>query len=90
VIEALGSISSATKTNRQTNKTWLIFNTEHRSCVKEVNYSQAPVAQAYNHSYSGGRDQEDYSSKPANSSQDPILKKPFTKQVWWSGPRCRP
>jgi hypothetical protein len=31
---------------------------------------QAPVAHAYNPSYSGGRDQEDHSSKPAwaNSS----------------------
>jgi hypothetical protein len=36
-----------------------------------------PVAHAYNSSYSGGKDQEDRSSKPvqANSSQDPILKK---------------
>jgi hypothetical protein len=39
------------------------------------------MAQAYNPSYSGGRDQEDCSSKPphVNSSQDPILKKPITK-----------
>jgi hypothetical protein len=37
-----------------------------------------------NPSYSGGRDQEDHSSKPprANSSQDPILKKPFMKKGW--------
>jgi hypothetical protein len=35
------------------------------------------VAHTYNPSYSGGRDQEDHSSKPAqaNSSQDPISKK---------------
>jgi hypothetical protein len=35
------------------------------------------MAHACNPSYSGGRDQEDCSSKPAqaNSSQDPILKK---------------
>jgi hypothetical protein len=35
------------------------------------------VAHAYNPSYSGGRDQKDYSSKSAqaNSSQDPITKK---------------
>jgi hypothetical protein len=34
-----------------------------------------------NPSYSGGRDQEDCSSKPAqsNSLQDPISKKPVTK-----------
>jgi hypothetical protein len=37
-----------------------------------------PVAHAYNPSYSGGRDQEDCGLKPvrANSSRDPILKKP--------------
>jgi hypothetical protein len=29
---------------------------------------QAPVAQAYNPSYSGGRDQEDHSSKPAQAN----------------------
>jgi hypothetical protein len=35
-----------------------------------------PVAQACNPSYSGGRDQDDHGSKPAQttSSQDPILK----------------
>jgi hypothetical protein len=43
---------------------------------------QAMVAHAYNPSYSGGRDHEDYSSKPgwANSSRDPILKKTITKR----------
>jgi hypothetical protein len=41
------------------------------------------VAYACNTNYSGVRDQEDHSSKPAwgNSSQDPILKKPITKRV---------
>jgi hypothetical protein len=40
--------------------------------------SWAPVAP----SYSRGRDHEDRGSKPAwaNSSRDPILKKPFTKK----------
>jgi hypothetical protein len=40
------------------------------------------VTQACNPSYSGGRDQEDHSSKPAqaNGSWDPISKKPFTKK----------
>jgi hypothetical protein len=40
-----------------------------------------PVAHAYNPSYAGGRDQEDH-SKPAwaNSLQDPISKKLFTKK----------
>jgi hypothetical protein len=39
------------------------------------------VAHAYNPSYSGGRDQEDHDSKPAqsNSARDPISKKPITK-----------
>jgi hypothetical protein len=36
------------------------------------------VAHTYNPSYSGGRNQEDHSSKPAwaNSSRDPIWKYP--------------
>jgi hypothetical protein len=36
--------------------------------------------------------QEDLGSKSAraNSSQDPISKKPFTKKGWWIGWRCRP
>jgi hypothetical protein len=40
------------------------------------------VAQAYNPSYSGGRDQEDPGLKPdrVNSSQDPILKNPSQKK----------
>jgi hypothetical protein len=42
--------------------------------------SLAPVAHAWNPSYSGGRNQEDLGLKPAsiNSSQDPILKKTLT------------
>jgi hypothetical protein len=49
--------------------------------MQEKHLSRAPVAHAYNPSYSGGRDQEDCRSKPArkNSSRDPISKKPFTK-----------
>jgi hypothetical protein len=44
----------------------------------------APVAHTWNPSYSGGRNQEDCSSEPAqaNSSQDPIMKKPITKKGW--------
>jgi hypothetical protein len=40
------------------------------------------VAHAFNHSYSGGRDQEDRSSTPAqeNSSQNPIWKKNHHKK----------
>jgi hypothetical protein len=42
----------------------------------------APVAHACNTSYSGGRDQEDQGSNPAqeNSPKDPISKIPFTKK----------
>jgi hypothetical protein len=41
------------------------------------------VAHTCNPSYSRGRDQEDHGRKPAraNSSQDPISKKPFTKRA---------
>jgi hypothetical protein len=51
--------------------------------------SQTMVAHAYNPNYSGGRDQEDCSSKSAkaNSLRDPISKK---KKGWQSGSRCRP
>jgi hypothetical protein len=51
----------------------------------------ALVAHICNPSYSGGRDQEDGGSKPAQatSSQDPISKKASTKKGWWSGLRCR-
>jgi hypothetical protein len=49
--------------------------------------SQVLVTHAYNPSYSGGRDQEDHSSRlaQANSSLFPILKIPITKQGWWNG-----
>jgi hypothetical protein len=30
------------------------------------------------------------SQPQANSSQDPISKKTFTKKDWWGGSRCRP
>jgi hypothetical protein len=42
-----------------------------------------PVAYIYNPSYSGGRDQEDQSSKPAwaNSLWDPISKNPSQKRA---------
>jgi hypothetical protein len=50
------------------------------------------VAHACTPSYSGGRDQEDGGLKPAwtNSSQDAILKKPFTKKGWLNDSRCWP
>jgi hypothetical protein len=45
--------------------------------------ARVPVDHACNPSYSGGRDQEDRSSKPARAktSEDPILKTPNTKKV---------
>jgi hypothetical protein len=45
--------------------------------------SRALVAHPYNPSYSGSRDQEGCSSKPAqaNSSQDPISKKKKNKPI---------
>jgi hypothetical protein len=44
----------------------------------------APVAHACNPSFSGGRDQKDHDSKPAQakSSRDPISKKTITKKGW--------
>jgi hypothetical protein len=43
---------------------------------------QVQVAHACNSRYSGGRDQEDYGLKPAwaNSSRDPVSKKPIIKK----------
>jgi hypothetical protein len=43
--------------------------------------SQALLPNACDPNFSGGRDQEDCSSKPAwaNNSRDPILKKTITK-----------
>jgi hypothetical protein len=48
---------------------------------QEVSFQPEPAAHTCNPSYSGGRDREDHSSKPAqtNSSQDPISKKPTQK-----------
>jgi hypothetical protein len=48
---------------------------------QEAGRGQTPVAHTCNPSYSGGKEQEDHGSKPAraNSSLDPISKKPFTK-----------
>jgi type I restriction-modification system DNA methylase subunit len=48
--------------------------------------SQAPVTHACYPSYSGGRNQEDHNSRPAqaNSSLDLISKIPYTKKGWWS------
>jgi hypothetical protein len=53
---------------------------------------QAPVAHACNPSHSGGRDQEEHGSKPAqpNSSRDPISKISIVKKGWRNGSRHRP
>jgi hypothetical protein len=51
--------------------------------IAVLTLKRAPVAHAWNPSYSGGKDQEDLSLKPAwgNSSRDPISKrKPFMKK----------
>jgi hypothetical protein len=53
----------------------------HRNYAIRRKKSWESLAQACNPSYSGGRDQEDHGSKPAqaNSSMRPYLKKSFTK-----------
>jgi hypothetical protein len=57
--------------------------------------SWVPVAHTYNPSYSGGRDQEDHGSKPAqaNSSRGPILKKKKITKIglveWLKKKECR-
>jgi hypothetical protein len=51
---------------------------------KQHEMSQVPVAHTCNPSYSGGRDQEDSSSKPAqtNSTKRRYFEKPFQKQKY--------
>jgi hypothetical protein len=58
----------------------------------KVNWPWALVANACSLSYSEGRDWEDCTSKLARANQSlaPILKKPITPNVWWSGSRYRP
>jgi hypothetical protein len=54
-------------------------------------WGQAPVTHTCNRSHSGGRDHEDWGSKPVPvNSLRPYLKNPITKKGWWSGSRCRP
>jgi hypothetical protein len=54
--------------------------------IQRAEVSQALVAHACNPSYSGGRDQEDRSPKPAWANfLRPYLKKPYHKiKVWQS------
>jgi hypothetical protein len=56
-------------------------NSFQKSSFKKETSSWVPVAHTCNPSYSGGRDQEDCSLKPApaNSSTRPYLEKLFTK-----------
>jgi hypothetical protein len=63
------------------NPSSIFYKTEFFIAYKE------PMAHTCSPSYSGGRDQEDHSSKPAraNSLQDPISKKHITEKGWWSG-----
>jgi hypothetical protein len=51
--------------------------------LKIPRLSQVPVAHTCNRNFSRGIDQEDHSSKPAqaNSSQNPISKKPYLKKT---------
>jgi hypothetical protein len=50
------------------------------------------VTHAYNPRYLGGRDQQDLSSKSAQTSSpwNPISKNPSQKKRWRNGLRCRP
>jgi hypothetical protein len=56
--------------------------TKEKKRKRKKKVSQVPVAHTCNPSYSGGRDQEDGSSKPAqaDSSQDPISKNASQKK----------
>jgi hypothetical protein len=46
------------------------------------------VAHTYNHSYSGGRAQEDqFEARLGKAFSRPYLEKPFTKKGWWNGSR---
>jgi hypothetical protein len=60
-----------------------VWHKDYKAC-KEVEKCQVPVAHTYNHSYSGGINQEGGSLKPAwaNSLQDTISKKSITKKGW--------
>jgi hypothetical protein len=55
--------------------------------TEDASFPSVPAKElvlVFNPNYSGDRDQEDRGSNPAwaNSSQDPISKKPFTKNCW--------
>jgi hypothetical protein len=60
--------------------------------IRKIYDTQVPVAHACNPSYSGGRDQEDPSSKSAWTKKfaRPYLEKPFTKIGLGEGPEFKP
>jgi hypothetical protein len=60
---------------------------KHKTWRKCKRHTAKWKKQICNPDYSGGRDQEDYSLKPAqeNRSWDVISKKSFTQKSWWSG-----
>jgi hypothetical protein len=63
----------------------VVLEFDYLTILRNQIYCWAQMAHACNPSYSGGRDQENCSLKPAqaNSSRDPILKNPITKN--WAG-----
>jgi hypothetical protein len=89
-------IKNGAENNKMASKRWIQRINETKSWFFERQTSQALVAHTHNPSYLGGRDQEDGGSKPAwaNSSKDPILKKPITEKAggvaWGVGPEFKP
>jgi hypothetical protein len=71
------SIHSSTELNPQPYSfSNMPCSTDNLAYIKILQHGQAAVVQACNPSYSGGRDQEDHSLKPAgaNSFREPFLK----------------
>jgi hypothetical protein len=58
----------------------LIYNLRLFYCQRKLKINWAPVAHAYNPSYSGGRVQEDGGSKPASQPQANCSQAPISKQ----------
>jgi hypothetical protein len=86
-------IKKVSKTSKHTIKVTDRLKKVNYVCLKEK-VSWVLVTYAYNPSYSGGRDQDNWRSKPAwgNTATRPYLgkKKKITKKSWQSGSRCRP
>jgi hypothetical protein len=70
---------------------WLSYFDSVKVLTSRIHTSQAPVSHACNPSYSGGRHQEDWGSRPAweNSLRDPISKIAPTKRGQGRGPSAR-